>query len=54
MASQRAWPDLAARLLEESGIDVHLEQQGGPHVLLSDEEVQARIDFMTRRWRNPA
>lgn len=53
MVSQRTWPDLAARLLDESGIDVHLEQQGGLHVLLSDEEVQARIDFMTRLLAQP-
>lgn len=53
MVSQRAWPELAARLLEESGIDVHLEQQGGLHVLLSDEEVRARIDFMTRLLAQP-
>ena len=34
----------AARAARESGIDVHLEQQGGLHVLLSDEEGTARID----------
>ncbi|GAA5237136.1 FAD-binding oxidoreductase [Verticiella sediminum] len=53
MTSQRVWPDLAAQLLEESGIDVHLEQNGGLHVLLSDEEVQARIEFMTALLAQP-
>jgi len=53
MTSQRVWPELAARLLEESGIDVHLEQHGGLHVLLSDEEVQARIAFMTNLLAQP-
>jgi Glycine/D-amino acid oxidases (deaminating) len=53
MTSQQAWPDLARQLLEETGIDVHLEQQGGLHVLLSDEEVQARVAFMRKLLSQP-
>ncbi|MBV7482962.1 FAD-dependent oxidoreductase [Bordetella sp. BOR01] len=53
MASQRVWPDLAAQLLEETGIDVHLEQNGGLHVLLTDEEVEARVGFMTNLLAQP-
>lgn len=53
MNSQRAWPELARRLQEESGIDVHLEQRGGLHVLLSDEEVEARVTFMTSLLAQP-
>jgi hydrogen cyanide synthase HcnC len=53
MTSQRVWPQLAAQLLEDSGIDVHLEQNGGLHVLLSDEEVEARVAFMTNLLAQP-
>jgi glycine/D-amino acid oxidase-like deaminating enzyme len=53
MTSQRLWPQLAARLLQETGVDVHLEQNGGLHILLSDEEVEERVDFMTRLLAQP-
>ena len=46
MTSAGAWPQLAAELLEQTGVDVHLEQRGGLHALLSDEEMEARATFM--------
>ncbi|WP_251863255.1 FAD-dependent oxidoreductase [Achromobacter sp. Marseille-Q4962] len=53
MASARAWPQLAAELLERTGVDVHLEQRGGLHVLLSEEEREARVKFMTGLLAQP-
>lgn len=53
MTSQQRWPQLAAGLLQETGVDVHLEQNGGLHILLSDEEVEERVDFMTRLLAQP-
>lgn len=44
--SARLWPTLAARLLEETGIDVQLRQPGGLFPMLSDAETQARVKFM--------
>jgi len=52
-ASARAWPGLAADLLERTGVDVHLEQNGGINALLSDEEVASRVDFMARLMAQP-
>ncbi|MGE4435191.1 NAD(P)/FAD-dependent oxidoreductase [Achromobacter sp.] len=53
MASAGAWPQLADELLEQTGVDVHLEQRGGLHVLLSDEEMQARAAFMRTLLAQP-
>jgi len=53
MRSVREWPGLAAELLACTGVDVRLEQNGGLHVLLSDEEVEARIAFMTKLLAQP-
>lgn len=53
MTSAGAWPQLAAELRERTGVDVHLEQRGGLHVLLSDEEVQARATFMRTLLAQP-
>ena len=36
------WPQLAADLLAETGIDVKLQQPGGYYLCYSDEELQAR------------
>jgi len=52
-ASARAWPHLAADLLARTGVDVHLEQNGGINALLSDEEVASRVDFMERLMAQP-
>jgi hydrogen cyanide synthase HcnC len=53
MASQGLWRRLADALLDETGIDVHLEQRGGLNVVLSDEEFEARSAFMTRLQSQP-
>lgn len=41
-ASASLWPKLAAALLEETGVDVHLQQPGGFSFYFSDEELQER------------
>jgi len=51
--SARTWPDLAADLLERTGVDVHLEQNGGLNALLSDVEVESRVSFMERLMAQP-
>ncbi|MGN6660646.1 MAG: NAD(P)/FAD-dependent oxidoreductase, partial [Achromobacter mucicolens] len=53
MTSATGWPRLAALLQEETGVDVHLEQRGGLHALLSDEEVEARTRFMNTLLAQP-
>lgn len=53
MTSQQLWPQLAEQLLQETGIDVHLEQNGGLHIVLTDEEAEARIKFMTQLQAQP-
>jgi len=53
MTSAKGWPRLAALLHEETGVDVHLEQRGGLHALLSDEEVEARTRFMNTLLAQP-
>ena len=46
--SARAWPDLARELLDETGLDVSLQQPGGFHVCLSEQEYERRADFVSR------
>ncbi|GAB1576825.1 NAD(P)/FAD-dependent oxidoreductase [Bordetella petrii] len=53
LTSASLWPTLAAELLDKTGIDVRLEQRGGLHVLLSDEERDARVRFMTGLLAQP-
>lgn len=53
MTSAGAWPQLAAELREQTGVDVHLEQRGGLHALLSDEEMEARANFMRTLLAQP-
>ena len=45
-SSAAIWPQLARELLDKTGVDVRLEQNGGLHLCLSDEEVEARIQYM--------
>lgn len=40
--SARLWPQLAEDLLTDTGVDVHLQQPGGIHLCLTEEEFQAR------------
>jgi glycine/D-amino acid oxidase-like deaminating enzyme len=42
MGSARLWPQLAASLREEAGIDVQLKQPGGFHLCFSDAELAER------------
>lgn len=53
MTSQRLWRKLADELLELTGVDVRLEQRGGLHVVLGDEEYEARVAFMTQLLAQP-
>ncbi|CUI26871.1 NAD(P)/FAD-dependent oxidoreductase [Achromobacter xylosoxidans] len=53
MTSAGAWSQLAAELREQTGVDVHLEQRGGLHALLSDEEMEARATFMRTLLAQP-
>ncbi|SHI36073.1 NAD(P)/FAD-dependent oxidoreductase [Pollutimonas bauzanensis] len=53
MSSQRGWAELAARLADITGVDVALEQRGGLHAVLSDQEYEARMEFMTRLLSQP-
>lgn len=53
MTSATAWSQLAAELRDQTGVDVHLEQRGGLHALLSDEEMEARATFMRTLLAQP-
>lgn len=53
VASAQLWPQLAARLYDETGIDVRLEQRGGLTPLLSEAEMEARVDSMRRLHAQP-
>jgi glycine/D-amino acid oxidase-like deaminating enzyme len=48
--SAAAWPDLAAEFAA-AGFDVGLQQPGGIHICLSDEEMEARSAYMARLQR---
>jgi glycine/D-amino acid oxidase-like deaminating enzyme len=48
LASARAWPKLAADLLETTGLDVALRQSGGVHVCLSRGAYDARAAQVER------
>lgn len=53
LGSTRLWPRLAARLLEETGIDVALEQKGGLTPLMGDHEVEARLAWVEKLMSQP-
>jgi hydrogen cyanide synthase HcnC len=53
ITSQQRWPELANELLDLTGVDVHLEQKGGLYVVLTEEEREARIRFMTQIETQP-
>lgn len=53
LSSAELWPQLASELLDKTGVDVRLDQRGGLHVLLSDEELEARVKFMTTLQAQP-
>lgn len=48
VAAARLWPQLAAALQDETGVDVHLQQSGGFHLCHGEEELQARHERLQR------
>jgi hydrogen cyanide synthase HcnC len=46
--SAQCWSALATRLLDETGIDVALEQRGGIHLCLSERELVVRTALVAR------
>ena len=44
LESTRLWPRLRDGLLEETGVDVQLNQRGGYHICLNEEEVRTRTE----------
>ncbi|MFC6671901.1 NAD(P)/FAD-dependent oxidoreductase [Marinobacterium aestuariivivens] len=46
--SSRLWPALAARLLEATGVDIELQQNGGLYLSLTEQEVAERETMLTR------
>ncbi|WP_144183820.1 NAD(P)/FAD-dependent oxidoreductase [Elioraea rosea] len=47
-ASASEWPGLRDMLAEATGIDTHLQQPGGMHLLFSDTEVAQRLALLER------
>jgi glycine/D-amino acid oxidase-like deaminating enzyme len=47
-ASARRWPEFAARLRDDSGIDIAFAQPGGVHLCLSERELAARSALVAR------
>jgi glycine/D-amino acid oxidase-like deaminating enzyme len=48
LKSAGLWPTFAAELIERTGIDPQLQQPGGLHILLSDDEVARRTAFLEK------
>ncbi|UXC34574.1 FAD-binding oxidoreductase [Cupriavidus gilardii] len=53
LKSTRLWPTLAADLLQETGIDVALEQKGGLTPLMGDYEIEARVAWVNTLMSQP-
>jgi hydrogen cyanide synthase HcnC len=51
--SARLWPELAAQLEADAGIDVALRQPGGFTFALSDDEMERRVEGMRRLHNQP-
>ena len=51
--SSDAWPQLAEALRNETGLDVCLQQPGGFHLLLSQQEVENRANALKRLHNQP-
>ena len=51
--SARRWPELAAALRADAGIDVALEQPGGFHICLTERELEFRVQTLTRLFLQP-
>jgi glycine/D-amino acid oxidase-like deaminating enzyme len=44
----KAWPTLAAELREQTGLDLALQQNGGFHLTLGEDEYEARTNLVAR------
>ncbi|XQU70394.1 hypothetical protein OJJOAM_003183 [Cupriavidus sp. H18C1] len=53
LGSVRLWPQLAAQLLAETGIEVALEQKGGLTPLMGDYEIEARLAWVNKLMSQP-
>ena len=51
--SADVWPQLAATLRDETGLDVCLQQTGGLHLLLSEREAESRANEIKRLHNQP-
>ncbi|MBI0538627.1 FAD-binding oxidoreductase [Roseomonas sp. KE2513] len=51
--SAAVWPDFAAALKQESGVDCALDQPGGFTLLLSEAEMERRAAFLARLHAQP-
>lgn len=51
--SVRQFPEFAAQLRDDTGIDVALEQPGGFHICLSEAELNHRVEQLTRLVAQP-
>ncbi|KXF75440.1 FAD-dependent oxidoreductase [Paramesorhizobium deserti] len=49
----RSWPRLAAELQEQTGLDVCLQQNGGFHITLSDQELEGRAEIFRKLRAQP-
>src|ERR1700690_3990093 len=48
MRASKTWSGLAAELKEQTGLDVCLQQNGGFHLTLGDDEFERRGQLVTR------
>lgn len=51
--STETWPDLAAALADETGVDVCYQRPGGFNLCLSEQELETRKAFMARLHNQP-
>lgn len=51
--STETWPELAAELAEETGVDVCYQRPGGFNLCLSEQELEGRKAFMHRLHNQP-
>ena len=53
MQSSRLWPQLADAIQEQTGIDVCFRKPGGLHLLLSERELENRVNALRRLHNQP-
>lgn len=51
--STEIWPELAAALADETGVDVYYQRPGGFNLCLSEQEFETRKSFMARLHNQP-